>query len=60
MLDILGYRESQCDSLCFLIEIYLHLSGLAESGLISSKLSRHDMQSSLDEDEGPFYFYPQR
>lgn len=35
------------------------IQGLAESGLISSKLSRHDMQSSLDEDESPFYFSPQ-
>nr|XP_011470350.1 PREDICTED: uncharacterized protein LOC101314705 isoform X4 [Fragaria vesca subsp. vesca] len=34
------------------------IQGLAESGLISSKLSRHDMDSSLDEDEGPYYFSP--
>ncbi|KAM5557361.1 hypothetical protein ABKV19_024644 [Rosa sericea] len=35
------------------------IQGLAESGLISSKLSRRDMDSSLDEDEGPFYFSPE-
>ncbi|KAL6123223.1 hypothetical protein ACLB2K_075745 [Fragaria x ananassa] len=34
------------------------IQGLAESGLISSKLSRRDMDSSLDEDEGPYYFSP--
>ncbi|XP_062001729.1 uncharacterized protein LOC133718867 isoform X5 [Rosa rugosa] len=35
------------------------IQGLAESGLISSKLSRRDMDSSLDEDEGPLYFSPE-
>ncbi|XP_050385409.1 uncharacterized protein LOC126801951 isoform X2 [Argentina anserina] len=35
------------------------IQGLAESGLISSKLSRRDMDPSLDEDEGPFYFSPE-
>ncbi|KAL6127139.1 hypothetical protein ACLB2K_075182 [Fragaria x ananassa] len=34
------------------------IQGLAESGLISSKLSRRYMDSSLDEDEGPYYFSP--
>ena len=38
----------------------MHLSGLAEAGLISSKLSRHDMLSSVDEDQGPFFFSPER
>ncbi|XP_034205099.1 uncharacterized protein LOC117619289 isoform X2 [Prunus dulcis] len=35
------------------------IQGLAEAGLISSKLSRNDMLSSLDEDESPFYFSPE-
>ncbi|XP_021765104.1 uncharacterized protein LOC110729640 isoform X2 [Chenopodium quinoa] len=34
------------------------IQGLAEAGLISSKLSRHDMLSSPDEDIGSFYFHP--
>lgn len=38
----------------------MHLSGLAEAGLISSKLSRRDMLSSVDEDQGPFFFSPER
>ncbi|XP_015878134.3 uncharacterized protein LOC107414507 isoform X3 [Ziziphus jujuba] len=35
------------------------IQGLAEAGLISSKLSRHDMLSSLDEDQGPVDFSPE-
>ncbi|CAN6564918.1 unnamed protein product [Malus baccata var. baccata] len=35
------------------------IQGLAEAGLISSKLSRKDMRSSMDEDESPFYFSPE-
>ncbi|CAN6705740.1 unnamed protein product [Malus baccata var. baccata] len=35
------------------------IQGLAEAGLISSKLSRKDMCSSMDEDESPFYFSPE-
>ncbi|ONI25331.1 hypothetical protein PRUPE_2G296700 [Prunus persica] len=35
------------------------IQGLAEAGLISSRLSRNDMLSSLDEDESPFYFSPE-
>ncbi|XP_021826905.1 uncharacterized protein LOC110767628 isoform X1 [Prunus avium] len=35
------------------------IQGLAEAGLISSKLSRNDMLSSLDEDESPFCFSPE-
>ncbi|GMH28122.1 hypothetical protein Nepgr_029965 [Nepenthes gracilis] len=34
------------------------IQGLAEAGLISSKLSRRDMLSSSSEDMGPFYFFP--
>ncbi|KNA25357.1 hypothetical protein SOVF_007250 isoform A [Spinacia oleracea] len=34
------------------------IQGLAEAGLISSKLSRRDMMSSPDEDIGSFYFHP--
>ncbi|XP_021730070.1 uncharacterized protein LOC110697044 isoform X2 [Chenopodium quinoa] len=34
------------------------IQGLAEAGLISSKLSRRDMLSSPDEDIGSFYFHP--
>ncbi|KAM7499668.1 hypothetical protein LguiA_024082 [Lonicera macranthoides] len=35
------------------------IQGLAEAGLISSKLSRRDMSSSLDEEESPLYFSPE-
>uniref|UniRef100_A0A5B7BY05 Putative GPI-anchored adhesin-like protein PGA55 isoform X1 n=1 Tax=Davidia involucrata TaxID=16924 RepID=A0A5B7BY05_DAVIN len=35
------------------------IQGLAEAGLISSKLSRHDMHCSLDEDQSSFCFYPE-
>ncbi|KAK3008483.1 hypothetical protein RJ639_015094 [Escallonia herrerae] len=35
------------------------IQGLAEAGLISSKLSRRDMSSSLDEDESSLCFYPE-
>ncbi|KAL3524287.1 hypothetical protein ACH5RR_017121 [Cinchona calisaya] len=35
------------------------IQGLAEAGLISSKLSRRDMQSSLDEDPHPVLFSPE-
>lgn len=36
------------------------IQGLAEAGLISSKLSRHDMLPSLgEEDQSPFFFYPE-
>ncbi|KAH7538032.1 hypothetical protein FEM48_Zijuj03G0156300 [Ziziphus jujuba var. spinosa] len=35
------------------------IQGLAEAGLISSKLSRHDMLLSLDEDQGPVDFSPE-
>ncbi|XP_009342958.2 uncharacterized protein LOC103934920 isoform X2 [Pyrus x bretschneideri] len=35
------------------------IQGLAEAGLISSKLSRKDMRSSMDEDDSPFYFSPE-
>lgn len=38
----------------------MDFTGLAEAGLIASKLSRRDMLSSLDEDESPFYFSPER
>ncbi|XP_057547436.1 uncharacterized protein LOC130825990 isoform X2 [Amaranthus tricolor] len=34
------------------------IQGLAEAGLISSKLSKHDMLSSTDGDIGSFYFHP--
>ncbi|XP_074291318.1 uncharacterized protein LOC141618105 [Silene latifolia] len=37
---------------------FTSIQGLAEAGLISSKLSRRDMLSSLDEDIGSFYFHP--
>ena len=40
--------------------IHLYIPGLAEAGLISSKLSRHDISSTLDEDQGPFHFSPER
>lgn len=35
------------------------IQGLAEAGLIASKLSRHDMQSHGDEDTTPLYFSPE-
>ncbi|XP_027103769.2 uncharacterized protein [Coffea arabica] len=35
------------------------IQGLAEAGLISSKLSRRDMQSSLDDDPQPIFFSPE-
>ncbi|CAK9318262.1 unnamed protein product [Citrullus colocynthis] len=38
---------------------FASIQGLAEAGLISSKLSRHDICSSLDEDQGPLYFSPE-
>ncbi|XP_022140921.1 uncharacterized protein LOC111011467 isoform X2 [Momordica charantia] len=38
---------------------FASIQGLAEAGLISSKLSRHDILSSFDEDQGPFYFSPE-
>ncbi|XP_031108196.1 uncharacterized protein LOC116012694 isoform X3 [Ipomoea triloba] len=34
------------------------IQGLAEAGLISSKLSRHDTQSSSDGDQSPLFFSP--
>lgn len=57
----LGYsiNESVIGFVC-LLEFICILSGLAEAGLISSRLSRNDMLSSLDEDESPFYFSPER
>ncbi|KAG2715901.1 hypothetical protein I3760_03G100400 [Carya illinoinensis] len=39
---------------------FASIQGLAEAGLIASKLSRRDMISSLDEDQSPFYFSPER
>ncbi|KAJ1399224.1 hypothetical protein SESBI_30501 [Sesbania bispinosa] len=35
------------------------IQGLAEAGLIESRLSRRDIQLSADEDDGPFYFHPE-
>ncbi|CAI8593701.1 unnamed protein product [Vicia faba] len=35
------------------------IQGLAEAGLIESRLSRHDIQLSADEDNSPFYFFPE-
>ncbi|XP_042048894.1 uncharacterized protein LOC121794681 isoform X1 [Salvia splendens] len=35
------------------------IQGLAEAGLIASKLSRHDMQSYGKEDTSPLYFSPE-
>ncbi|GAA0166315.1 hypothetical protein LIER_21494 [Lithospermum erythrorhizon] len=35
------------------------IQGLAEAGLISSKLSKHDMQSSVDDEHTPLYFSPE-
>ncbi|CAI9092243.1 OLC1v1027435C1 [Oldenlandia corymbosa var. corymbosa] len=35
------------------------IQGLAEAGLISSKLSRRDMQSSPDDDHSPVFFSPE-
>ncbi|CAJ1952794.1 unnamed protein product [Sphenostylis stenocarpa] len=34
------------------------IQGLAEAGLIESRLSRRDIQLSSDEDDSPFYFSP--
>jgi len=34
--------------------------GLAEAGLIESRLSRRDAQLSANEDNSPFYFSPER
>lgn len=53
-LNLIGFP----DLIKFLTDLYL--PGLAEAGLISSKLSRSDMISSLDEDQGPFYYSPDR
>ncbi|OWM79542.1 hypothetical protein CDL15_Pgr022954 [Punica granatum] len=39
---------------------FVFIQGLAEAGLISSKLSRRDILSSAaDEDESPYYFFPE-
>ncbi|XP_024029202.1 myosin-7B isoform X3 [Morus notabilis] len=38
---------------------FASIQGLAEAGLISSKLSRGDMLSSTDEDQGPLFFSPE-
>ncbi|XP_038684684.1 uncharacterized protein LOC119984684 isoform X2 [Tripterygium wilfordii] len=38
---------------------FTSIQGLAEAGLISSKLSRRDFLSSSSENEGPFYFSPE-
>lgn len=38
----------------------LHIAGLAEAGLISSKLSRQDMHQSLDGGQVPVLFSPER
>ncbi|KAF3674895.1 putative cytochrome 89A2-like [Capsicum annuum] len=35
------------------------IQGLAEAGLLSSKLSRLDMQPSSDDDQGPVFFCPE-
>ncbi|XP_058779177.1 uncharacterized protein LOC131653126 isoform X3 [Vicia villosa] len=35
------------------------IQGLAEAGLIESRLSRRDIQLSADEDNSPFYFSPE-
>ncbi|XP_073020581.1 uncharacterized protein [Primulina eburnea] len=35
------------------------IQGLAEAGLIASKLSSHDMRSSVDEDSSPLLFSPE-
>lgn len=35
------------------------VQGLAEAGLVASKLSRYDMQSSVDEDPSPLLFSPE-
>ncbi|KAK4718438.1 hypothetical protein R3W88_016776 [Solanum pinnatisectum] len=40
-------------------DITLRLQGLAEAGLISSKLSRHDKKSSSYPDQSPFFFTPE-
>lgn len=44
----------------FLSELLQIFPGLAEAGLIASKLSRHDMQMYGDEDTTPIYFSPER
>lgn len=38
---------------------FASIQGLAEAGLISSKLSRRDMVSSIDEDQDPLFFSPE-
>ncbi|KAL3755759.1 hypothetical protein ACJRO7_002760 [Eucalyptus globulus] len=38
---------------------FVSIQGLAEAGLISSKLSRRDMMSSPNETEDPLYFFPE-
>ncbi|XP_030532962.1 uncharacterized protein LOC115742673 isoform X2 [Rhodamnia argentea] len=38
---------------------FVSIQGLAEAGLISSKLSRRDMMSSPNETEEPLYFFPE-
>ncbi|XP_062120402.1 uncharacterized protein LOC133834714 isoform X2 [Humulus lupulus] len=38
---------------------FASIQGLAEAGLISSKLSRGDMLSSVDEDQSPYFFSPE-
>jgi len=37
-----------------------YVAGLAEAGLISSKLSRSDVFSFPEEDMGSIHFYPDR
>ncbi|KAJ4845082.1 hypothetical protein Tsubulata_036106 [Turnera subulata] len=38
---------------------FSYIQGLAEAGLISSKLSSHDLPPSSNEDQGPFNFSPE-
>ncbi|MCD7465146.1 hypothetical protein HAX54_000690 [Datura stramonium] len=38
---------------------FASIQGLAEAGLLSSKLSRRDMQSSSDDDQSPVFFCPE-
>ncbi|KAI4384773.1 hypothetical protein MLD38_002879 [Melastoma candidum] len=37
---------------------FIYIQGLAEAGLISSKLSRQDLAGSGDDAGAPYYFYP--
>jgi len=50
----------QALGLCHMLSEECCFPGLAEAGLIESRLSRRDTQLSADEDNSPFCFSPER